>query len=93
MLCGEVGAATLLGLLAALRADPAWLVLEPLERGGERLFQVVYRPTGTPYGFPATRGSADTWRFARTAGWLDASVAGSLADERDGGSACAWRGR
>ena len=69
-LSGDLSDTGLSRILAALRADPAWHVPEPLERGAERVIQAVYRPTGRPYGFPATRSGSDTWRFGRKRSWL-----------------------
>ena len=67
---GDVSDAALQQVLAALRADPSWALLEPFRSDQEWVFQAVYRPTGTPYGFPATRVGADTWHCARRGGWL-----------------------
>jgi len=60
---GVVTEDELQAILARFRADPDWMVLEPFDRGGERLCLKIHLPTGTPYGFPARSVTASTWRF------------------------------
>jgi hypothetical protein len=56
-------AAVLDALLDELRASPDWLVLEPFDLPPERLVQLVYQPTKTPYGFRAVPVAPGIWRF------------------------------
>ncbi len=62
---GPIAGLHLQHLLAALRADADWLVLEPLECPPERFYHAVYRPTGQPFGFRGQAGADGTWRFER----------------------------
>jgi hypothetical protein len=59
---GDLTADTLEHILDELRADPTWIVLPPFERPPERLIQIVYRPTGTPYCFRAVPVKGG-WQF------------------------------
>ncbi len=63
LLRGEMTEAVLGAVLDDLRADPAWVVLEPFAFPPERIIQMVYQPTRTPYGFRAVRVAPDRWRF------------------------------
>jgi hypothetical protein len=60
---GDVSDDVLQEVLDELRADPNWVVLEPYERPPECIFQMVYQPTRTPYGFPAVRVHPGLWHF------------------------------
>lgn len=64
LLCGEISNDELHQLLAILRADHDWQVLEPFAYPTGCLVQVAYRPTGQPLGFYAERLSPTRWRFA-----------------------------
>lgn len=63
-LCGDLSDAALHGVLDELRASTEWIVLEPFDRPPERIVQMVYRPTGTPYAFRARQVRPGLWHFA-----------------------------
>ena len=63
LLRGDMTEAVLGAVLAELRTSADWVVLEPFDLPPERLVQMVYQPTKTPYGFRAVRVAPDLWRF------------------------------
>ena len=64
LLRGDVSDIVLQEILDDLRGDPDWIVLDPFERPPESIFQFVYQPTKTPYGFRAQRVQPGLWHFA-----------------------------
>jgi len=63
LLRGDLSEAVLEAVLDDLRASPDWVVLEPFDRPPERIVQMVYQPTRTPYAFRAVQVAPDLWRF------------------------------
>jgi hypothetical protein len=64
-LSGEVSDDVVQRCLARLRADAQWIVFTPFTVAPWSIIQMVYLPTGTLYGFGASRGAGGTWRFER----------------------------
>jgi len=63
LLRGDMTEAVLGAVLDDLRTNPDWIVLEPFVFPPERLIQMVYQPTRTPYGFRAVPIAPHLWRF------------------------------
>ncbi len=63
LLRGDMSETVLDAVLDQLRANPDWMVLEPFDLPPERIVQMVYQPTRTPYGFRVVRVTPDLWRF------------------------------
>ncbi len=63
LLRGAMTEAVLGAVLDDLHTSPDWVVLAPFDLSPERLVQMVYQPTRTPYAFRAVRVAPDLWRF------------------------------